>query len=460
MSDKATEVKIPFNRAIDMSIEGEWYCYAPVAKEYLFGYLHDLSLLTSKAVTLSELGYDKARAEQRQSKFLPIKNSKLKIQEFKLEGAMMSQDTMSHYGVGQLISKLRTSMNDSTVAVGLLEVESGGGQMLAAQKLQNAIQDYNKVKPLYVLVHLAASAAFKAILSSSDRTYLSGGNAVTGSIGAMMEVSKGLVEKYKKDTIALYSKNSPDKNKETRALANDNFEPYITYLTKLDIVFENEVREAIPNITEKALKGGIFVGKEALKHNLAKGIKTKQELLSQIEIDFSNKFNKDNTNMNFPISFDTVKKFAIKMGWSVEATDAIKDEATLTSQLDATESLSVQIAAAVAAAVTPFKSEITTLKGEITALKAGTSAKEVVAEKREEDMTALMAKMADNMGVMSEALAALNTKATANKEEIKSVADAAAVKIGDDAPVKVNTPAPELKAAEMAFEEAFEQEVS
>ncbi len=455
------ETKIPFNRSIDMSLSGVWHVDKDSGMEALANYVNEVGLLTKKVITYQELNHAKGRKEQMSLNFQPTTFSQdLKIQEFNLEGIMRSQDNISHYGVGRLVSQMRNAINDPTVAAGLLIVESGGGDILAAQKMQNAVADFSSTKPLYALVHKGGSAAFKAILPISKNIYLSGSNALIGSIGAMLTLDKEFPKQLKEKFHIIYPKTSPDKNQEMRALMEDNLQPFMTYAEGLDAAFMSDVRKAIPNITEKALRGGMFIGEAGVAENLAVGIKTKQELLQKINSDLIS--NNKKSSMNFSINTKFFNMIAAKFGWSAEDTQKANTQESFEAQLEATESMSVQIKKAVDAATLGLNAELSNLKTELSTLKQSSGA----IEKKTEDITKAQASDMDTvaeamkamnatMVAMTSAIGSISKKSEENGKEVKEVAATVAEKKGEEAPTASNAVAPELKAAEESFLNEF-----
>ncbi|MCD8519167.1 MAG: hypothetical protein LRY32_06680, partial [Flavobacterium sp.] len=100
----------------------------------------------------------------------------------------------------------------------------------------------------------------------------------------------------------IYSDLSPEKNIHSRELKNGNARPLIEKILNPDaLLFHEDMKMFLPNITEKALKGDIFSPEEAIKEGLADSFGTLQDAIDKVfELSNAKKSSnqKPNTNMN------------------------------------------------------------------------------------------------------------------------------------------------------------------
>lgn len=202
------------------------------------------------------------------------------IARLSINGVMTEQDGLCNYGMQTYANKLYDLYNDDRIAGVLLSVSSGGGEATAGDVLLNAIADKNK--PVIVHTTFLGSAALKGTLPATHIMAASPSTEI-GSIGAMISINKDTIENIKTNFLELYATTSPDKNKELRALLNDDPEAMVQRLNKLDAVFMEQVkqyRKLDPATMEETLSGGIFTAQDAVNRGLIDSIGTFSTALS------------------------------------------------------------------------------------------------------------------------------------------------------------------------------------
>ncbi len=197
------------------------------------------------------------------------------IAVIKFHGIMFAEEAMCSYGVGYFTEQIRKADGDPNIKGIILKVHSGGGEATAGVMLMNAVKETRK--PLIVHGDYMASGAVLGTLYA-DEIILSSNMVQMGSIGVMMDINMKILKKIRKDYKSLYSTKSNRKNEEFRELVeNNNFDPLIKRLTKLDTQFMSEVKKARKHKLQEdhfdeILSGAMFPARKAVEYGMADGI--------------------------------------------------------------------------------------------------------------------------------------------------------------------------------------------
>lgn len=195
----------------------------------------------------------------------------------RLTGLMRSRSSV------YVADALSDAMADTSVAGILLEVNTGGGEVTAAQMIRNVIRGRNK--PVVVYAHLAASGGMLATMDA-DEIVAAGRTARVGSIGTMMSLPK-YIRKFYGDYIEdVYADTSPDKNANFREwLTTGSTEAFKAELNKLDAIFMEEMSAARPitkSMAASTLAGGVWLAEEATERGLVDSIGTLQYSINRL----------------------------------------------------------------------------------------------------------------------------------------------------------------------------------
>lgn len=276
------------NTQIELLIGASDLCIDPMfGIQSLKTYLHQINLLKS-GVSFSDLGFSDQKELSRTVTF--YNNGKIvegatkgSIAKVSLSGVMMMEDGLCSIGIKSL-SEILTQLDRSPDVDGiLLEVSSGGGEMLAGQLLNSTIKDLSK--PIVAWGHYSGSAAVYATLNSTE-IIASGENSSFGSIGALFSMNKKFVEQYKEEIEDIYSSQSPNKNKAFREYLNGDSSMMIEEATKADEIFMAAVRKARPlkGSIKETLSGGMFKAKDAKNRGLIDSIGTQKYAMKRLQV--------------------------------------------------------------------------------------------------------------------------------------------------------------------------------
>ena len=193
------------------------------------------------------------------------------IAVLKLSGVMRSQDGLSHYGIDTFNEWLRAAYSNPNIKGVIMEIESGGGEWMAGNKLSSTLSERNK--PVLSFVHFAGSAAYLAA-SKTDEIMMSSEGSEVGSIGVFVPLNKEALNYYRENYEFVYAEQSPDKNAADRGLMAGDYTKIQDEVNALAVVFQNMVQsnrqlKGGVDTIKKTLSGGMFMATDAKKRGLA-----------------------------------------------------------------------------------------------------------------------------------------------------------------------------------------------
>ena len=301
---------VHFNKRIDAKIFGSKWHIDPVwGMQRLNKYISDVETFSPNNSGFGELisMYKEMKHEQRarilcvgeDDNFEEVEMdddlskrdiSKGAIARLQLNGVMQVDSDWCTRGVRELCLEIDACNNHEKISGILLEVNSGGGESLAGQMLQNALID-SRI-PVVVYAHFIGSAAVRGTLPS-EKIILAGKGTEMGSIGSMISIRKSMIEFYKKNIKDIYSKKSPEKNKAFRELLKGNEKPLVERVTRNDEVFMAEVeefRDLDPSTKDSTLKGDMFPAEDAIQRGLADSIGTMNDAIGETITQINSKY--------------------------------------------------------------------------------------------------------------------------------------------------------------------------
>jgi ClpP class serine protease len=282
----------------------------------------------------------------------------------KLSGAMQQEDFLSTQGIQTLAAQIRQADASPNIDGILIETNTGGGELLAGQTLRNAIKDTKK--PVLVYAHYLASAGIWGTLFA-DHIMAAGKGSEFGSIGVFTQINKQFLGYYKEHVMAVYSRKSPNKNKDFRSLLDGDASVLEDSVTQADEIFMADVRRNRPlaGDIEGTLSGAMFYADEAKSRGLVDSIGTFADAVAQL-----GRMARAQKQGN--MSKVSLKKFlGIEAQTEEQAVEALESAEPETQTKDAGAALeAIQGAVeALQAAVQNLTTEAETLRSDIAALK-------------------------------------------------------------------------------------------
>jgi ClpP class serine protease len=271
-------------------LSGPMLIWQDYAIEQLGLYLEDLAYL-EKGASFKDLGISDRRHAARpgviyMSKGRPvivqdpdlIKDSELtplnSFAHLRLQGVMRSRGGAFHQGVTSLIDQINQANSNPKIQGILLEVNTGGGEVTAAEMLYSVIDA--SPKPIVAYAHLMASGGVMAALPA-DEIIASNAGARIGSIGTMISLPRGFGERYNRWYQDIYADKSQNKNHVFRELINGNLQPLKDELNVTNEGFLAKVQlhrnlKGSETAIDHTLSGAMFTAQEAKKRGLIDGI--------------------------------------------------------------------------------------------------------------------------------------------------------------------------------------------
>lgn len=209
-------------------------------------------------------------------------NRTMRFAHIRLEGMMMSRDRWYGRGVGAVVDAIQSAYSDKGVDGILFEVNTGGGEVTAAQMVAAAIKD--RPKPVLAYGHLVASGGIMATMHA-DEIMASSPMAQFGSIGVMRTIPTWMYRYYSNYYVDIYSDHSPNKNRPSREYERSaSMQGWVDELNELALAFQQEVKAARPlrGDTKLTLSGEMFRGNEAKKRGLIDSIGGYQDALNRL----------------------------------------------------------------------------------------------------------------------------------------------------------------------------------
>lgn len=203
------------------------------------------------------------------------------VVEINLIGPMFARDGLCVLGVDRIISELSKAENDPRVLGILLNTDSGGGEVNAAQKLGNVVSQITK--PIYQFVEgISASGAYW-VGSYCNEIIMGGQTTEVGSVGVVVDLDVKQIEWLKENRLSIYASNSKNKRKELKLILEGKFDEYRKEsLDPVENIFDNLVKTNRKSVNETALKGDMYLAKQAIKMGLADRILTKQDAIKRL----------------------------------------------------------------------------------------------------------------------------------------------------------------------------------
>lgn len=176
----------------------------------------------------------------------------------------------------------QASMNSSIQGI-MMDVNSGGGEVGAAEVYANALRDIKGTKPIlqYINQVSGSGAVYGGVIT--DKTMMGGQMSQIGSIGVMTSLPKWYLQ-YLKEHVYIYADGSENKNEILQALiSNKQKVVKEKELNPIREEFVRVVKKNRPKVKDEALTGSMFRGDKAVDVGLADAVGTKKDAYQMIK---------------------------------------------------------------------------------------------------------------------------------------------------------------------------------
>lgn len=287
--DSALRIDVFANRAIAASVAGELAIDAESGFAYLNRYLLDLTLIASGA-RLSELNLAERRKEH--SPYLLVQSRRVydlesiynpeltpegSVAVLRIVGFMQAESSGGSSpvrGMRSFAEDLYAAYDNTNIKGVLVEVNSGGGELVAMEVATSAIEARNK--PVVSHVFFASSAAYGLAAATDEVIALSPMTRV-GGVGAVVSLNRRALQEYADEWVDIYGAAAPKKNAEFRAALQGDYSLLQSVVDDATERFQKKVAkfrglDMSDEIVKDALSGDMFTAYQAKRRGLVDGI--------------------------------------------------------------------------------------------------------------------------------------------------------------------------------------------
>lgn len=203
------------------------------------------------------------------------------VAQVNLKGTMISEGGICTYGIDRTCNEIAAADSNPNVMGVILNTHSGGGEVVAAQRLSNAIQMANK--PVVQFVDgMAASGAYW-VGAVCDEIVMGGKTTEVGSIGVVIQMDKEILTYLRENLVSIFSDGSEGKQDVFRAILDGDFD-FVRRksLNPLRKEFVKLVKGGRASVTEEALTGTMFYAQQAIKAGLADRIGNRSDAIQRV----------------------------------------------------------------------------------------------------------------------------------------------------------------------------------
>ncbi|RLD25857.1 MAG: hypothetical protein DRI75_12710 [Bacteroidetes bacterium] len=277
-----------------------------------------------------------------------------------IEGSLMKKDYCGAPGMQTIGNRIKLADESDNVDGIILKIDSPGGTVDGTQELGDIVK--NTSKPILAFADgLMASAAYW-VGSSADMVMAKDNTTEVGSIGVVLSFmdNSEAAEKAGVKMHTVFADQSTEKWKEIEDAVKGDYSTLKEWtLNPLAEEFQNTVIENRSNVKDKALRGRVFLAKQAKKENLIDKIGNFESALKELnKLINNNIMSKDNNEkvVEMTISEDE-KGFFDKLGsyFKPEVKD-ISDETKIEFEAKVSEQENL---------ITELKTENEALKSEL-----------------------------------------------------------------------------------------------
>ncbi len=316
-------------------------------------------------------------------------------------------------GTQTIMAILEDWKNDESVIGVVMDFNSGGGQASGTREIAQYIFNYEK--PIVNYTNDTVGSAAFYMYAAGDYRFVNQYADYLGCIGSMwysIDIT-GIIEKEGGKVNEIYSDLSPEKNIHSRELQKGNDRPLIEKILNPDaLLFHEDMKMFLPNITEKALKGDIFSPEEAIKEGLADSFGTLQDAVDKV-FELSNAKKSSNQKPNTNMNTKPLPKLEAVLG--LEASLALTDDGsylnegqleTIEARLETLETENSTLQTQIDDANTAHQTAIDAVNAQLTEATNNATAMET-------SVDAIMTNLGlPVQGTITEKLAAIDAKAT------------------------------------------------
>lgn len=188
-------------------------------------------------------------------------------------------------GMRTFAEDLYAAYDNKNVKGVVIEINSGGGELMAMEIATSAVDARNK--PVVAHAYFAASAAYGLAASTDEVIALSEMSRV-GSIGAVVSINKRALQQYAEEWVDLYGSSAPKKNKEFRAALEGDFSAMQEVVDEATARFQSKIKKyrrlkGDEEYIADTLSGDMFTANKARRRGLIDGVGGFNYVLNRVD---------------------------------------------------------------------------------------------------------------------------------------------------------------------------------
>lgn len=198
--------------------------------------------------------------------------------------AVMKYDYCGSLGTVSLCHIMADAESSENIVGILIDMDTPGGEVYGTKNLADMVANCRKPVVVHINDGYSASAGYY-IAAGADRILMAQPTDQVGSIGVYTTLidAKGAWEKEGYKLMTIYSPTSPEKNAAWReAMDKGKVNRMEAELAHMDKVFMSHVKTHRPQVSDKALEGGMFFTDDAIANGLCDGYATQQEAIELV----------------------------------------------------------------------------------------------------------------------------------------------------------------------------------
>lgn len=190
------------------------------------------------------------------------------IASIPIRGVMTRYDQACSYGTESLAAWVKQADAAANIDGILLEMDTPGGQVGGLEALYNAVK--GTTKPIVALVKgNAASAGYWSIMGADSIVLESALISSVGSIGVLVASEYETNPKTKVEIVLADGSEDKVTQEPNSPLTDETRAEIKKFINPIQKDFVAKVKANRPNVSDKALTGKVFTGKQAIKMGLA-----------------------------------------------------------------------------------------------------------------------------------------------------------------------------------------------
>ena len=291
-----------FERIEKFIPQGQYHVERDIAIRDFSQFLSEIELINS-GVSLDETGVKERKRAQLPSVigfvshacqmvgdekmlFSAAETPKGSIAYLKLTGTMQANDGYCSRGISSLINDLRAAYANPNIVGVLIEARTGGGDGVAGQMLNAAIDDRNK--PVVVLADQELASAGVMGTLAADEIVANGNMTRIGSVGTYVTIDNSFAQFYNRWYTDIYADKSGKKNRAFRDVKEGNLDTLKAQINVYNENFHDLVKSYRTLSGSKAqqddtLSGEMFSAQEAKKRGLIDSVGGMTYALTRIQ---------------------------------------------------------------------------------------------------------------------------------------------------------------------------------